>query len=74
LDEYDSAEAFEAMQKLVAGNFSGPSSEAQKARHQQLLDLMVPGTTLEPIVYSEIESARIEFEPWRLRAAALARA
>ena len=44
------------MQKLVAGNFSGPGSEAQKARHQQLLDLMVPGTTLEPIVYSEIGS------------------
>jgi hypothetical protein len=74
MDEYDSSEAFEAMQKLVAGNFSGPGAEAQKARHQQLLDLMVPGTTVEPIIYSEIESARIEFEPWRFRASALARA
>lgn len=49
-------------------------SETQQARHQQLLDLMVPGTTLEPVIYSEIESARVEFEPYKIRAAALERA
>jgi hypothetical protein len=74
MDEYDNAEAFEAMQKLVAGEFTGPGAEARKARHQQLLDVMVPGTTLEPVIYSECEVARIEFEPWRFRAATLARA
>ena len=67
MDEYDSAEAFEAMQKLVAGIFGGPGAEAQRARHQQLLDLLVPGTSIEPVIYSEVESARIEFEPWRFR-------
>jgi hypothetical protein len=74
MDEYDSPEAFEAMQKMVASRFGGSDVEAQKARHKQLLALMVPGTVLEPIIYSEIESARIEFEPFRFRAAALARA
>jgi len=74
MDEYDSAEAFEAMQKAVKGIFAGPGAEELRAHHQQLLDLMVPGTTVEPILYSEIESARIEFEPYKIRAAALERA
>ena len=74
MDEYDSAEAFDAIQKMVKGRFTGPGAEEQKARHQQLLNLMVPNTTLEPIIYSEIESARIEFEPYKIRAAALERA
>jgi hypothetical protein len=74
MDEYDSAEAFHAMQKAVMGRFAGPAAEEQKARHQQLLSLMVPNTTLEPIIYSEIEPARIEFEPYKIRAAAWERA
>jgi hypothetical protein len=74
MDEYDSADAFHAMQKAVTGRFTGPAAEEQKARHQQLLSLMVPSTTLDPIIYSEIESARIEFEPYNTRAAALERA
>lgn len=75
MDEYDSVEAFEAMQKNVrTASFSGPNAEKQRERHQRLLELMVPGTALEPVLYSEIESARIEFEPYKARAAALERA
>lgn len=77
MDEYDSSEAFEAMQQMVKANFVGQDAEAiekQKARHQAMLDLMVPGTTLEPILYSEVEGARIEFEPFKIRKEALDRA
>lgn len=75
MDEYDNIEAFEAMQKSVVENrFSSSTLEKQQARHRQLLSLMLPGTTLEPTIYCEVESARIEFEPYKIRAAALARA
>jgi hypothetical protein len=74
MDEYDSSEAFEAMQQMVKASFIGPDAEARKIRHQALLDLMVPGSSLDPILYSEDEGARIEFEPFKIRKEALDRA
>ncbi len=72
MDEYDSAEAFRAMQKCMLKEFD-KLGEKQVARHKELLSLMVPGTVLEPVLYSEVESARIEFEPYELRRAVIER-
>lgn len=77
MDEYDSPEAFRAMQQQVQDNFKGSNVEKiekQKERHQQLLDLMVEDTTLEPILYSEVTSARVEFEPFKIRKDTIERA
>jgi hypothetical protein len=72
MDEYDSIEAFEAMQALMKSRFADSRhSEEHLKRHQTLLALMAPGTVLEPLLYSEIPSARIEFEPYKIRAEAL---
>jgi hypothetical protein len=72
MDEYDSAEAFRAMQKSMQKSFKD-LGEKQAARHRELLSLMVPGTVLKPTLYSEVVSARIEFEPYELRAAVIQR-
>jgi hypothetical protein len=41
-------------------------------RQQELLALMVPGTELVPVLFSEIEPSRIEFEPYAARAKVIA--
>jgi hypothetical protein len=71
MDEYDSAEAFEAMQQLVRQSFLGPDSGATAKRHQELLSLLVPGTEMVPVLYSEIGPSRIEFEPFTARSAVI---
>jgi hypothetical protein len=73
MDEYDSAEAFEAMQKLVRSSFVGDRATDVAKRHQELLTLMVPGTELVPVLFSEVGPSRIEFEPYAARAKVIAR-
>ena len=72
MDEYDSAEAFEAMQKLVRSAFVGDRGAEFAKRQQNLLALMVPGTELVPVLFSEVGPSRIEFEPYAARATVIA--
>ena len=72
MDEYDSAEAFEAMQHLVRQSFYDPSEQGAAKRHQELLGLLVPGTEMTPVLYSEVGPARIEFEPFAARSDVIA--
>lgn len=73
MDEYDSPEAFEAMQQLMAPRFTGGTgSEETAQQHSKLLDLLVPGSDMVPVLYSESGSARIEFEPFTARSTVIA--
>lgn len=74
MDEYDSAEAFCHMQRIVQEQFKGAHAGEQNARHAELESLMVPGSQNGPTLYGEIPSARIEFESYQICADALARA
>lgn len=72
MDEYDSAEAFEAMQKLVRSFFLGDRAPEFAQRQQKLLALMEPGTEMVPVLYSQVVPSRIEFEPYAARATVIA--
>jgi hypothetical protein len=72
MDEYDGAEAFEAMQQLVRQMFVGPGAEDTAKGHETLLSLLVPGTEMTPVLYSEVRAARIEFEPFEARSTVIA--
>lgn len=74
MDEYDSAEAFRHMQRLVVERFTGDHAQEQDARHFDLESIMIPGSAQGPTLFSENAEVRIEFEPYKIRAAALARA
>ena len=72
MDEYDSVQAFEAMQKLMAPRFTGGVGSEQTAQsHSKLLDLLVPGSDMTPVLYSESSGSRIEFESFTARAAVI---
>lgn len=77
IDEYDSVEDFELMQKAMMNfwkNQSHKSLSSEAEEHQKLGEeissLSIPGTQ-EILFFNEIEQLRIQFEPWKVRAAAL---
>lgn len=68
MDEYDSPDAFEAMQRRTRHLFTGETAAKTAKRHAYLLSLMAPDTDLSPVLYSEVPGSRIEFEPYAARA------
>lgn len=69
MDEYEDAEAFEAMQNYFRKNFM--DTEDTGEHYNSWLDMLVPGTVITQDLYSEVDGGRVEFEPYAQRKEAL---
>ena len=65
LDEYDNAEAFEAMQKLFREAFMDKDTTGE--HYDNWLSMLTPDSELTQVLYSEVDGGRVEFEPYHQR-------
>lgn len=65
MDEYDDAEAFEAMQKRYREVFM--DADNTNEHYDNWLSMLVPDSVLTQVLYSEVDGGRVEFEPYSQR-------